>query len=153
MEAETWIKAKGKLLIEPKAKRIAVGLGFDFVNYYAWLLENDLKESFHYPRHGGHITIANENIHKQINYAAAKAWAGKWIDFEYNPEVIIGGKSKGFKNFWMKVRSREIEIIKKEIGVRDTAGFLGLHITLANSKGGFRKFQKQLIIIIKPPKT
>lgn len=142
-----WVKAKGVVVVEPYAKRIALSLGFDFINYYAWILEHHYKEAYHYPKHGAHVTIANEVHHKNINYKKAKQFAGKWVEFEYSVDFCIGGARKGFKNFWLKVRSPEIEKIKKELEIYDGPGYLGLHATIAHSKGGVRKFQPKIIEI------
>lgn len=145
--SETWITARGKIVCEPQHGRIAVSLGFDFVNYYATLIEGAHKVAYSYPKHGAHISIYLEKIHGKIDFSKAKRFAGKWIEFQYNPDVITGGKTSGIKNFWMKVKSPELEKIKKELKIKDDARFLGLHLTICSEKGGIRKFQPKMIEI------
>jgi hypothetical protein len=146
-EREQWIKARGIFLVEPKMGRIVLGLGHDFTRLYAYFLEEAHKQRYSYSAFGGHISIALEKIHKKINYAAANQFRGEWVDFEYNPDMITGGKKSGVPNYWLRVRSSRIDEIKKIIGVVDDYRHLGSHITIASHKNGVRKYQKQAIEI------
>lgn len=147
---EQWIKARGRFLVEQKNGRIAVQLGLDFVNYYNWFIQQKFKASFQIPRHSGHITVAVKTHNKLINFAAARKHSGEVVEFEYNPNLMIGGKRKGFTNFWMRARSERIEEIKKELKIIEGDRYQGLHITI--SQGGKNgapvgKFQRKMIVI------
>jgi hypothetical protein len=131
---ETWIKSAGKLKIDQKNGRICVDLNFDFANYYLWFICREFKILPSTPRFGAHITVALEKIHGQLPYTLARTWAGKYIDFEYNPDIIVGGGKKGHTNFWIKVRSEKIKKLKKDLNIKDKADYLGLHCTIANTK-------------------
>jgi len=148
MDEKQWVKAKGRIVVDKKEGRIAVHLGHDFVNYYLWLAENELKRCFQIPRHSGHISLALKTHHKVIDFAAAKKFAGKPIEFEYCVDFEIGGGKKGFTCFWAKVRSKDIDAIKKELKIVESQGFLGSHVTLMSTKKMVeRKFQKKMIEI------
>lgn len=85
------------------------------------------------PLFGSHITIANSKHHDDVDWAwAYKQYHGKKIAFEYDEDVIIGGRRKGFVMFYMKVFSEEIEQIKKNIGVIENNSYRGLHVTLGS---------------------
>jgi hypothetical protein len=145
---ETWIKSAGKLEIDQKNGRICVSLNHDFCNYYLWFICREFKILPSTPRFGGHVTVALEKIHGELPYNLARTWAGKYVDFEYNPDIIVGGGKKGHTNFWIKVRSAKIKQLKKDLGIKDTPGYLGLHCTLANDKSNKNtKWQPKMIEI------
>jgi len=148
MNDNEWVKASGRIKVDKKEGRVAVHLGLDICLYYQWLIENELKRCFQIPRHSGHLTICQKTIHKNIDFAAAQQFAGKVINFEYNVNFEIGGRSKGFTCFWLKARSPEVEEIKKKLNVIDGPRFLGDHISLVSDKKmNFLKFQKKMITI------
>lgn len=145
---DQWINIKGRVSVEPKENRIAVNLGFDIVKYYAFFLERHYNAAFSYPKHGGHVSIFLP-LHGKVDFNLAKKFDKKWVDLKINPDIIVGGKKSGIRNFWMKAKSSDIEKIKKELAIVDGSGYLGLHVTLASEKGGIRKFQRQMIEIRK----
>lgn len=148
MSEEQWIKIKGRISVDPKSNRIAVNLGFDFINYYVFFIERAYLASFSYPKHGGHVSIFLP-LHGKVDFGKAKKFDKKWVEMEVNPDVITGGKKKGIRNFWMKIRSPEIDAIKKELGIKDGPAFLGSHVTICSEKGGIRKFQRKMIEIVR----
>lgn len=83
--------------------------------------------------HGAHISIVLPKKHK-IPKNKMKKWNGVKVSFEYDPYIIIGGKGKGFRNFWIKVECPKIDKIKEELGIIERKGFIGNHITVCNTK-------------------
>jgi len=82
-----------------------------------------------------------------MSFIGAQKYAGKVVEFEYNPHIEIGGGSKDFTSFWMKVRSPELKEIKRNLGIIDGDKFMGLHVTLSSSKKQPKgvKFQPKMI--------
>lgn len=137
---ETWLTARGIIIVDEKHNRIAISLGFDIINYYASLLENAFKQRFSYPKHGAHVSIFIGGIHNKIDFNLAKKFHKERVDFLYNPDIVISPK-----NFWFKVKCKRAEDIKKELKIKDDARFMGLHLTLCNRKSGVRKYQPKMI--------
>jgi hypothetical protein len=130
---DTWIKSFGKLQITDNAIRVSVSM--DFIKYYKQFVDKQFRIFSDYPAHGGHITITQIKINKSFGFKSYKHLSGKIINFEYNPDIIVGGQSKGFMNFWMKVRSAEIDKLMKDLGIVQN-----LHVTVSNTKGGVRPY-------------
>jgi hypothetical protein len=107
----------------------------DFIKYYKQFVDKQFRIFSDYPAHGGHITITQIKINKSFGFKSYKHLSGKIINFEYNPDIIVGGQSKGFMNFWMKVRSAEIDKLMKDLGIVQN-----LHVTVSNTKGGVRPY-------------
>jgi hypothetical protein len=97
--------------------------------------------------HGAHITIANDKLYSGVDWKKAKEYHGMVIDFEYDVDMIRGGRTKGFIMFYMKVFSPEIEQIKKDIGIIDSPAFRGLHVTISNNKAGVRPYWPEMITL------
>lgn len=130
---DTWIKSFGKLWVTNDAIRVSVSM--DFIKYYKQFVDKEFKIFSDYPAHGGHITVTNNKINKSFGYKSYKHLSGKIINFEYNPDIIVGGQTKGFMNFWMKVRSDQIDKLMKDLGIVQT-----LHIVIGNTKNGVRPY-------------
>lgn len=129
------LKAEGKVFVDVRKKRVVVTTTFDFVQYYQWFIHRAYWVCVDLPLHGSHITLANDKFHKNVDWASAhKKYHGKTIKWEYDENMIIGGFLKGFYMFYMKVFSKDMEDIKKDIGVRENDGYRGLHITLGSIK-------------------
>lgn len=128
-----WLKSYGTLQVRDDAIRLTVS--YDFINYYKQFVDKEFRIFSDRPAHSGHITICNVKINKSFGFKSYKHLNGKVLNFEYNPDIIVGGKSKGFMNFWMKVRSDEIDKLLKQLGVTQD-----LHITISNTKNGIRPY-------------
>lgn len=133
----SWINSVGRINVDVAAGRLVVDVNFDFVNYYNWLIMRKFWIKPSTPRHKAHISVVLPKFHK-VDLSRAKTWHGDKVFFQYDPDIQIGGGKKGFHNFWMKVRSDEINNIKKVLGVRDDKNYRGLHITISNDKSSIQ---------------
>ena len=135
-----WIKVKGRLEIIGGNVRIILPL--DLIKYYQTLVDKHFKMFTHLPAHGAHITIASEKLHKNVKRTslayARNTFGGKPLEIEYNPEIIVGGWTKDFKNFYMKTRGEVLEQLKRILEV-DTPSDR-FHCTICNTKGGVRPY-------------
>lgn len=147
------IKASGKIYVDVKQKRVVVNISHDFVRYYQYFIQKQYWMCVDLPMHGTHITISNGKLHKNVNWAwAYKKYHGKTLDFTYNPDIIIGGRRKGFHMFYMMVESDMIDHIKNDIGVKELDTFRGSHITIGSiGKNGnaIRKYWPEPIVVNK----
>jgi hypothetical protein len=130
---DNWIKSYGVLKVSDDAIRLMISM--DFIKYYKQFVDKEFRIFSDCPAHSGHITISNIKFNKSISHKAYKHLNGKRMDFEYNPNIIVGGQRKGFMNFWMGVRGEELDKLTKTIGI--TQHF---HITISNTKGGVRPY-------------
>lgn len=135
-----WLKSAGTLQISGDAIRIAVSM--DFGKYYKALIDKEVRLFTNLPAHGIHVTIWNPKIFGAFDKKKAaflkSFYKNRPIPFEYNPEIIEGGQSKGFRNWFMLVRSIEGDNMVKHLGidmVRDR-----LHLTICNTKNGVRPY-------------
>jgi hypothetical protein len=142
------LKSTGIIKVDQKNSRIVVDVSEDFIKLYAWFIRKQYWISLQRPMHNAHITIANEKFHSNINWEKAKQYHNKIIEFEYDPYLIRGGRTKGFLMFYLKVISPEIEKIKEELKIVETENYKGLHITVANGKSnGVRPYWPETIEI------
>lgn len=135
---ENYIKIKGKINIQKD--RVSVDLSYDLCNYYTWLIKRATYNTLplFIPRHGAHISVILPTIHKEyikedLRKKLSK-WHGKEVDVWYSLDILEGGKSKGFTNFWTKVECEEIERIKYLIGIKEDKHYRGAHITFCSTK-------------------
>ena len=106
------LEAQGIFRIDKPNGRIFLDVHYDFINYYNWFVTKEYWSKFHIPRHGSHITIGNTMFHDNMDWVKAKKiYDRRLIKFQYNPYIYIGGGSKGFTNFDIKVYSEEIDHI------------------------------------------
>ena len=141
------IKAYGRLQADKDALRILVGN--DLIYFYKTLVEKHFHIVTHYPMHGGHITITNTKLHKNFNFEKAKdlvnLYKNKQLEFFYDPYIIVGGRNKPFKNFYMLVEGIVINSLAKYMETPPPPN--GFHITVANTKGGVKPFFGKMIEI------
>lgn len=104
------------------------------LEYYKKMVEKRFWIKTHYPKHGPHISIVLPKHHKNVDLNKIKKYNGKIVSFKYDPYVYIGGQGKGYRNFWLKVECPFANKIKEELGIRDNKNFLGLHLTISNTK-------------------
>jgi hypothetical protein len=127
------INSNGLLEVNVRHKRFTVKLSNDIIRYYEWFIVKKFWVRINTPKFGGHITISNDKLHNNINWKDAfNKFNGKKVDFKYNPNIIIGGRTKGFYLFYMMVESQTIENIKNYLGVVEHKNYKGLHITIGS---------------------
>lgn len=127
------LNAIGTIHAGKENKRIVVDLSKDFIPYYLWLFKKENWINLHSPMHNGHITLANRKLHVNADYAqAAEVYHGQKVSFQYDPNLIRGGRTKGFTMYYLRVFSKELDDIKRKLKIVDNAGYRGLHITLGN---------------------
>jgi hypothetical protein len=127
------LEAKGKIQVKQDDLRVLVSP--DFSAYYRWLIERHFWIHVNPPKHAPHISLFLPKIHKHFNYGIAAQFNGLEIQFEYDPKIQIGGFTSGwFRNFYIYVRSRELDKLKLAAGIRDNPGYRGLHVTVGNTK-------------------
>lgn len=130
------LKAKGRIVVQPKKGRIVLDLSPDFVKLYYWFITKHYWVRMGTPLHGAHITIYSSKHHNKVNWNAARSYHGFDVEFQYDPYLVEGGYRKGFIMYYLKVVSAEIEIMKFKLGIEDGPNYKGLHATIATSKGG-----------------
>lgn len=134
-----WLKSSGTLHVGDNVVRISVSP--DFGKYYKFLIDKHVRLFTNLPAHSSHITLWNPKIHGKIPTEKVKFLKNFYkknpIIFEYNPEIIEGGKNKNFRNWYMNVRSMAAESICKYL---DNDQYKNLHLTISNTKGGERPY-------------
>lgn len=118
-------------------KSVRIQICDDFVRYYRWFVNKKFWIDTELPMHGAHITVAHPRFHQvNSNFLKAKEiYDRTTVNFKYYPYVQIGaGPPKRYYNFWLKVKCNTAEEIKKMIGIVDSESFLGLHVTICNTK-------------------
>lgn len=124
------VKIDGTIKVNEKDGRMYVDISPDLAYYYLWFIKKHFWISLNTPLHGAHVTIATRDLHYVDWKTARRRYHGKKITLEYDPYPIRGGRTKGFVNFWMRVVSKEIEDIKKDLTIKDGDKYRGLHITI-----------------------
>lgn len=133
-----WLKSKGFLEVDEKGGRIVVNVHNDFINYYNWHVIRHYKIVPQRGRFNAHITLAITKFTNKkftVDWKKARRYHGRAINFEYNNNIIQGGQnSQGrFMNFWMHVRSEEIDKIVLDLNIKNDDD---MHITLSSTKSG-----------------
>lgn len=136
---DTWLNASGKLVASKDSVRIVTSN--DLILYYKSFVDKKFGMFTNCPAHGSHITLWNNKLHgnlsnKKIQFLR-KYYEDKTILFEYNPNIIIGGLTKSFINFYMKVKCNDAVEICEYL---PTDQHHHLHITISNTKGGSRPY-------------
>lgn len=135
---ERFIKVSGVIIIEKD--RVSIDLSYDLCRYYLWHIKKATYNTLPLftPRHGSHISVVLPTIHgKYIKEDLRKKlsrWQGKKVDVRYSLDILTGGKSKGFTNFWTRVECEEIERIKYLLGIKESDNYKGAHITFCSTK-------------------
>jgi 2'-5' RNA ligase len=122
-----WIQFEGKLKYG-KGNRVVADVSPELTRLYRSFIPKHIKINI--PRYYPHITVVRG---KHETPANLKAWGKhdwKKIKFEYSPDIQFGRTY-----IWLKVRSKEIEEIRNELGLSGCFDrFKGYHITIANMK-------------------
>jgi hypothetical protein len=127
------LKSKGIIRVEEQSSRIVVEILHDIIDYYAWFIKKKYWIRLQKPLHDAHITLVSPKIHKEIDWKKAKTYDKKQIEFEYDPNIVQGGYTKGFIMFYLKIYSEELDKLKEDIKVIEKDGYKGLHITIGSS--------------------
>jgi len=134
-----WLKSQGTLEVKSDVVRISVSM--DFILFYKSLIDKEFRMFTNTPAHGAHISLFLPKIHGNLSEEKAKFirqfYKNRIINFEYDPDIRIGGRTKNFMNFYMMVRSLEIDNICNYLG-NDQAK--NAHLTLSNTKCGVRPY-------------
>lgn len=133
-----WLPSEGVLEID---NGIRIAIAQDFGTYYRQFINKYFLFRSALPAHGVHVTIWHPG-HRGVPDPEKcrflkKFYRGRKIKFEYDPEIRIGGQTKNFMNFFMKVRSPDGEDICKYLEIDSHLFF---HITVCNTKGGARHY-------------
>jgi len=159
-----WFKSHGYLKIN-RGGNVEVSVSRDLAPYYLWFVKRELNHGFRYRlgddknsedpffnRYGmgivevyenlnpSHITVVSKKNRSGVDFGRVKKYVGRRFDFEYSAEIKVGGWKSSFWNFYLPVRSIEIEGFRGDCGVKmGNNGFL--HITLGNTKnlGGWKE--------------
>lgn len=135
---ETWLTSYGRLQIIGRNIRLMVSQ--DLLRFYKSFVDKEFRIFSNSPAHGAHVTIVNQKIHKNWNAASVnevrKEFNNRPIKFFYNPNIVVGiGKDKSFANFWMHVKSAELDRIIQILDVKQD-----FHLTISNTKGGVKPY-------------
>ena len=128
------IPIRGVVRVDEDHEIMYVETSNDILEYYLWFIRREYWIDLGTPMRGAHVTIASKEWHGVDWKIAKRLYDGKMVDMEYSPDIVRGGYTKGFIMFYLKVRSQDIEDIKKELGIIDGERYRGLHLTVANSK-------------------
>lgn len=134
-----FLKSEGKIEISGGAVRLKVSI--DFIKYYKSLIDKEYKIFTNFPAHGSHITLFHPKIHGKLDSFKAKFvkkfYCNQKISFEYNPHIIMGGHKKDFRNWYVWVKSEQLNEISNYLEA-DRGN--GLHLTICNTKGGVKPY-------------
>lgn len=134
------LSSYGYLQIQDGNVRIKVSN--DFGNYYKHLIDKHFCFYTNFPAHGCHISLFLKKLHGVLPMDRVKdlkdRYYNKVIRFAYDPYIYVGGGSKDFRNFFMKVEGFELDYIVQFLGIKKHAW--GYHLTVSNTKGGVRPY-------------
>lgn len=131
-------ESTGRLKLD--ATGLRVHIEHDFVNYYKKLIDMAVynTQRLFTPRHGAHISVVIKSLHaRQFDVSKLQKYHNRIVNFRYDTDIRIGGKGRGFVNYWMPVDFPDGFIIKRYLGIVDR-NFQGFHITIASNKHEFK---------------
>ena len=134
---------KGVIKVDQFRGDMQIVLPSDFGAYYSWFILKKYWIYINRPLHGIHVTLTNKKLlfnQKQMDWVKAKKYHNQDILVEYDVDVKIGGSTKDFKNFYVKVVDGKIQTIKDDVNIIESEKYKGMHITLGSTKGGVRNF-------------
>ena len=137
---KTWLPVIGRLQIEKGNIRII--LPYDFCSYYKQFVDKEYKIFSNLPAHGAHVNISRDIHHPNINKndinRVREIYKNYPIPIYYNNNIIMGGMSRSFRNWYVHVRGEHIDRISDMLGIKPSN--FGWHCTLANTKNGVRPY-------------
>jgi len=146
----TLIKASGRISVDKERGRVALEMGRGIVDYYQSFLEKIYWVKFSSPRYSAHISLFNPKFNRNIDWKYAESLKGKRVSFYYDPDMVRGGRMKGFVMYYFKIYSVELEIEKKKMGIVEPESYRGLHLTLGQvgkNGGAVQMYWPEMITI------
>lgn len=132
-----WLKSSATLHVGDNVVRLVISS--DFGKLYQSFVNKHCRLFTHSPAHGVHVTVYREKLHGKVSQEKLNilksSFYKKKICFEYNIDIIQGGKNKTFKNWFMKVRSEKLNEICDFLGIKQE-----FHVTICNTKCGERPY-------------
>lgn len=142
----TWLmlRTMGIISVNKSKGRVSLDLCRDFCKYYIWHIQRYFKIQVAEPLYGPHVSLALPDFDKKVDWNATKKCEGVKVDIEYLPDIIVGGRSRNFRNFYINFESDDLYTICYDIGTNRTTRLF--HCTLANTKSlGFKDFWPEMI--------
>lgn len=115
----------------------------DFILYYQWLIKKQFPwTKIQSPKYKSHITLVNPSIHGNLDLSKIFHLQGVICDVQYSVEMY-----RSPRNFWLPVLIPDIyHEIKDILNFQESKNWLGLHITIANTKFNVTKLKPILKI-------
>ncbi len=136
----TWLPITGKLEID--GMNVRIRLPNDFVAYYKQFVDKHMKFFTNFPAHGAHVNISRDIHHPNINkddvIKLKKIFKNPYINIYYDNNIIMGGLSRSFRNWYVSVRGEQIDYISNILKIKPS--IFGWHCTISNTKGGVRPY-------------
>lgn len=130
-----WRTSYGTLFYSKETKALRLMVPYDLIKFYQSLIDKEYKVFTDCPAHGGHISIVLPKLHVANDAAIwriIREYKNRPIAFKYDPDIKVGGYTKGFLNFWVDVKSEDLTYIAKQLNVDETQ----FHLTICNTKKG-----------------
>jgi len=128
--------------LQVQGDNVRIKVSDDFAAYYRQFVNKHFRIFCHSPAHGAHISLFLNKLHGKLDLdkiqELKKRYHNKVIRFSYDPYVFVGGGSKPFRNFFMKVEGFELDYIVQYLGIAGKNNCA--HITVGNTKGGCRPY-------------
>lgn len=128
------LKATGIVSVTPG--RIVCNVPYDLVRYLRQLIYwefPNLIGGLDFARHKPHITLAQPKLNR-IDQKSANRYDGLKVNFEYSPDIYIGGFRKGFVGFYTEIQSEVLDRIRREVITYHAGRPASLHLSICNSK-------------------
>lgn len=123
----------GRVKVEPS--KIAAEISSEVFNFYRTLAYKEypnLKFELAFPRHGHHVTIARSPLHN-FDYKKVLEFQDKEVGIEFGAQdIYVGGLNKGFVGFYTYIKSKELEEMRRILGINNYND--SLHITMFSTK-------------------
>lgn len=136
----TWLPIIGKLEID--GMNVRIRLPMDFIAYYKQFVDKHMKFFTNFPAHGAHVTVGSVKTHPNLKKSDIAFLRNTYIHvpikLEYNPDIIMGGLTRDFRNFFAIVRGEPLEQMVRILNIKEPNR--GFHATISNTKGGTRPY-------------
>lgn len=129
------LEVKGCVKHENGNLRVYTSL--DFIMYYKWHLERQVRVKFGLPMHQAHLTIVNKKIHGVVDTSLLENWNNTQIIINYSPYIFVGAQTKNYRIFMLRCHSNMLDYIANDLNVSKPHHW---HFTIANTKNGTRPY-------------